>query len=147
MDTYYRAKELYAEGNLPESHKLLTNFIVSQRGISGNAAAQLTDAFNTRGHIHYRWVDFDEAIQDYSEAIKVDPKFAVAYYNRGQVHYRLGKKFGELYTDVCPCVVASHWRGLLLPRVGRKGQRPLEYCCVLHGDNFKKQLSSAGQSS
>eukprot|EP00731_Ephydatia_muelleri_P010219 Em0005g805a len=91
MDTYYRAKELYAEGNLPESHKLLTNFIVSQRGISGNAAAQLTDAFNTRGHIHYRWVDFDEAIQDYSEAIKVDPTFAVAYYNRGQVHYRLGR--------------------------------------------------------
>ena len=101
MDTYYRAKELYAEGNLPESHKLLTNFIVSQRGISGNAAAQLTDAFNTRGHIHYRWVDFDEAIQDYSEAIKVDPTFAVAYYNRGQVHYRLGKKFGELCTVYC----------------------------------------------
>ena len=93
MDTYYRAKELYVQGNLTESHKLLTNFIESQRGISGNAAAaaELTDAFNTRGHIHYRWVDFDEAILDYSEAIKLDPKFAVAYYNRGQVHYRLGR--------------------------------------------------------
>lgn len=101
MDTYYRAKELYVQGNLTESHKLLTNFIESQRGISGNAAAaaELTDAFNTRGHIHYRWVDFDEAILDYSEAIKLDPKFAVAYYNRGQVHYRLGKSPEE---DVNP---------------------------------------------
>ena len=34
---------------------------------------------------------FKEAIEDYTEAIKIDPTFAVAYYNRGQVQYRLGE--------------------------------------------------------
>ena len=41
--------------------------------------------------LRYLWVDFDEAISDYTEAIELDPTFAIAYYNRGQIHYRLGE--------------------------------------------------------
>lgn len=35
-------------------------------------------------------VDFDDAIEDYTKAIDLDPCLAVAYYNRGTVLYRLG---------------------------------------------------------
>ena len=50
----------------------------------------LADVYNTRGHIKYLWVDFNEAVEDYTAAITTDPTHAVAFYNRGQVHYRMG---------------------------------------------------------
>lgn len=34
-------------------------------------------------------VYFDEAVEDYTKAIQLDPTLAAAYYNRGTVHYRL----------------------------------------------------------
>lgn len=51
----------------------------------------LGNAYNYRGQIKYLRVDFDEAVDDYSQAIKLCPHFAIAYYNRGQIHYRLGR--------------------------------------------------------
>jgi len=35
-------------------------------------------------------VDFDQASEDYTKCLKIDPNFTVAYYNRGMIHYRLG---------------------------------------------------------
>ncbi|CAH2246002.1 tetratricopeptide repeat 32 [Pelobates cultripes] len=52
--------------------------------------ADLATAFNNRGQIKYFRVDFYEAMDDYTEAIKVNPNFEVPYYNRGLVLYRLG---------------------------------------------------------
>ena len=54
--------------------------------------ALLTQAFNNRGQVKYLRVDFDEAIEDYTAALKVDSDFAIGYYNRGQIHYRLGMR-------------------------------------------------------
>ena len=51
---------------------------------------QLADVYNSRGHVRYLLVDFNEAIEDYSEAIILNNRHGVAYYNRGQVHYRMG---------------------------------------------------------
>lgn len=48
-------------------------------------------AYNNIGQLKYLRVDFDEAIVDYSRAIEVDANLAVAYYNRGQIHYRVGE--------------------------------------------------------
>ena len=91
MDTYRKAKSLLENGELETSFKLFTDFISSQTSLEASELRkELTDAYNSRGHIRYLWVDFDEAIEDYSEAIKLDPDCAVAYYNRGQIHYRLG---------------------------------------------------------
>nr|DBA25747.1 TPA: hypothetical protein GDO54_010097 [Pyxicephalus adspersus] len=50
----------------------------------------LATAYNNRGQIKYFRVDFYEAMDDYTEAIKVSPNFEVPYYNRGLVLYRLG---------------------------------------------------------
>ena len=91
MELYRKARSLLEERDLEQSFKYFTDFIKSQRALTHpEHRDELIDAYNSRGHIRYLWVDFDEAISDYSEAIELDPKFAVAYYNRGQIHYRLG---------------------------------------------------------
>lgn len=92
METFNRARSLLEEKDLEQSFKYFTDFINSQRSLSKpEHREELIDAYNSRGHIRYLWVEFDDAVGDYSEAIELDPKFAVAYYNRGQVHYRLGR--------------------------------------------------------
>ncbi len=92
MEVYERAKQLLEAGQLKSSFKLYSEFISHQKGSTDSSClAELSDAYNSRGHIRYLWVEFDEAVEDYTEAISLDPKFAVAYYNRGQIHYRLGK--------------------------------------------------------
>lgn len=50
----------------------------------------LSCAWNDRGHLKYLQVKFDDAISDYTRAIELDKDFAIPYYNRGQVHYRMG---------------------------------------------------------
>uniref|UniRef100_A0A9L0TBY4 Tetratricopeptide repeat domain 32 n=1 Tax=Equus caballus TaxID=9796 RepID=A0A9L0TBY4_HORSE len=50
----------------------------------------LATAYNNRGQIKYFRVDFDEAMDDYTSAIEVQPDFEVPYYNRGLILYRLG---------------------------------------------------------
>ena len=91
MECYLKAKESLASKDLAGSFKLFSEFIESQRSLERpELTEQLVDAYNTRGYIRYLWVDFDEAVQDYTEAIRRNPDFTVAYYNRGQIHYRLG---------------------------------------------------------
>ena len=86
---YLRAKACLERGELDESFKLFSEFIDDPDSVLH--PEELADSYNARGHIRYLWVDFDDAISDYSEAIKRSPNFTVAHYNRGQVHYRLGK--------------------------------------------------------
>lgn len=91
MEVYREAKNLLEKQELESSFKLFTDFINSQRGLATPECwEELKDAYNSRGHIRYLWVDFDEAVTDYSAALELDSNFAVAYYNRGQIHYRLG---------------------------------------------------------
>ncbi|KAK7907674.1 hypothetical protein WMY93_016286 [Mugilogobius chulae] len=53
-------------------------------------ANDLATAFNNRGQIRYFRVDFTEAVEDYTCAIRAQGEFEIPYYNRGLVHYRLG---------------------------------------------------------
>lgn len=94
MDLYEKAKELLSSNRLEECHEVLTQLLDgSKDGVSstGLSSEQVADAYNTRGHVKYLWVDFDGAILDYTQAIRCDSSLAVAYYNRGQVHYRMGE--------------------------------------------------------
>lgn len=93
MELYKQAKNLLEKKELKSSFECFTAFIDTQKPLpTPEWPEELTHAYNSRGHIRYLWVDFDEAIADYSEALKLDPNFAVAYYNRGQIHYRLGNR-------------------------------------------------------
>ena len=89
LESYHKAKLCLKNGELDESFKLFTAFIDDPDSL--RLGEELTDSYNARGHIRYLWVDFDDAIKDYTAAIKRNPDFAVAHYNRGQVHYRLGE--------------------------------------------------------
>jgi len=47
-------------------------------------------AFNNRGNAHAARHDYDRALQDYDEALRLNPKFAGAMRNRGIVYTRKG---------------------------------------------------------
>ncbi|KAK4298435.1 hypothetical protein Pmani_029227 [Petrolisthes manimaculis] len=81
---YQEAVSLYNEviqlWDVEEVHELLQN---EERQF------RLARAYNDRGHCYYMLVEFDEAIKDLTQAIKLDPKLDAAYYTRGTIHYRL----------------------------------------------------------
>lgn len=39
---------------------------------------------------YYNWKDYDRAIRDFTEAIRLNPQYAIAYYNRGLSYFRSG---------------------------------------------------------
>ena len=51
--------------------------------------AEAVDAFK-RGISYAKKGDYDKAIADYTEAIRLDPKDAAAYYNRGTSYAHKG---------------------------------------------------------
>ncbi|BAZ08691.1 serine/threonine protein kinase [Calothrix sp. NIES-4071] len=56
------------------------------------ATEQLSPAtYNNRGLEKYNKKDYRGAIEDYSQAIKINPNYAIAYYNRGLARYYLGE--------------------------------------------------------
>lgn len=86
-------RSLLTNQQLEECHQLLTELLESRKeNVSSTELThrEVADMYNSRGHIKYLWVDFNGASQDYTEAIRYDPSLAVAYYNRGQIHYRMG---------------------------------------------------------
>ncbi|MBO0758765.1 MAG: tetratricopeptide repeat protein, partial [Bradyrhizobiaceae bacterium] len=52
---------------------------------TGLAPAELATAHNARGVAYYQSGDYDLAIADFNEAIRIYPRLAKAYYNRGIV--------------------------------------------------------------
>ena len=46
-------------------------------------------AYNNRGHNYYHLGQFERAIEDFNEAIRLDTEFALAYANRALAHTRL----------------------------------------------------------
>ena len=52
---------------------------------------KLAEIFNNRGIAYRLKGEYDRAIQDYSQAIKLNAKFAAAYNNRGVVYDRKGE--------------------------------------------------------
>ena len=48
----------------------------------GKSPKDLSTAFNNRGNAYYDKKDYDLAIADYNEALRLDPEFALALYNR-----------------------------------------------------------------
>ncbi|MDT2020660.1 tetratricopeptide repeat protein [Methylocella sp. CPCC 101449] len=50
----------------------------------------LATAYNNRGYAYDNRAQYDRAIQDYSEAIRIDPKYALAFNNRGFAYQNKG---------------------------------------------------------
>ncbi len=60
--------------------------------------ASTTDAYYNRGLVYQNLEKYDEAIEDYTKAIHLDPDFALAYNNRGVVYHNL-EKYDEAIED------------------------------------------------
>lgn len=94
-DLFIKSKKLLTtKEKLDECYQLLTKLLTEHStDQSSNELThhEIAEVYNSRGHIRYLWVDFDEAIEDYTKAIQYDSSLAVAYYNRGQIHYRMGE--------------------------------------------------------
>ena len=60
---------------------------IASRRYSGSNLAKI---YKNRGNAYYDKKDYDRAIADYSEVIRLDPKYALAFYNRGLAYYDKG---------------------------------------------------------
>jgi len=58
---------------------------------------QIGIGYNERGFVRYLKVDFVEAIADYSKALSYDPSLYFTQYNRGLIHYRLGRCWIQVF--------------------------------------------------
>ncbi|XP_077366275.1 tetratricopeptide repeat protein 32 [Festucalex cinctus] len=90
VQIFQNANEEFKKQNFKRAEELYNNFISSCTHPRDREASRLAIAYNNRGQIKYFRVDFDDAVEDYTSAIKADDKFEVAFYNRGLIHYRLG---------------------------------------------------------
>jgi len=76
------------EGVAPEQ-KLESCTAVIESG--GQTPQGLVAAFNSRGNVHLSTRNYDRAIDDYNEAIRLDPKYAIGFNNRGLAYQGKGK--------------------------------------------------------
>lgn len=60
------------------------------KAAKGDKGDKVAEAYDHRGAAYRLQGDFNLAIQDYNQAIKLNPKFAQAYNNRGVAHDRKG---------------------------------------------------------
>lgn len=60
---------------------------LDQEDVSVESLAQ---TYTGRGITYIAKSDYDQAIRDFNEAIRLDPNLADAYYNRGVAHYHKG---------------------------------------------------------
>ncbi|KAG0710305.1 Caspase-14 [Chionoecetes opilio] len=83
------ARACYCEGRYVQAEKLYTQALAAftpHRHIQKLLVAQI---HNERGVCRYKLVYFDEAVQDYTQALALNPALAAAYYHRATIHYRL----------------------------------------------------------
>ncbi|KAK3542320.1 hypothetical protein QTP86_022482 [Hemibagrus guttatus] len=84
------ANEEFKNKHFKRAEELYTEFINICMASGQCSSNDLAIAYNNRGQVKYFRVDFYEAMDDYSAAIKVNKQFEVPYYNRGLIRYRLG---------------------------------------------------------
>ena len=92
-DLFEQAESRASAGDSHGAERLFGELIEKFSAEEGSETRHLVAlSYNNRGQIKYLRVDFNEAVQDYSRAVEMDRELAVAYYNRGQIHYRVGKR-------------------------------------------------------
>ncbi len=81
-----RAMALWQNGKYTKPHKAI-DYWSRYMGKHQNSA----EAYNNRGLAFYGLKQYDWAIKDYNQALKLDPAFTTAYNNRGNSHYAQAK--------------------------------------------------------
>lgn len=98
------------------------------------------EEFWRRGTGHYKAARYDEALKDFNEALRLDPKLIVAYFNRALTHEGKGNldlalKDYEAALKVNPKYINAHLnRGVLLKNAGRTGEALDAYSKIIELD-------------
>ncbi len=95
-------------------------------------------AYNNRGHLQYLQVDFDDAVADYSQSIRLYPTLAVAHYNRGLIHYRLGELL-LVPTAALSSLFPAGW-GVM------RSAWPSDLLCLSHNDDSSSGRRGCGRN-
>lgn len=86
-DPFKAALAAHRRGNHAEAIRLYTLDIESDR----NTDSDLAVVYNNRGNAQAETGKLALAVDDYSEAVDLNPKYAMAYFNRAAAYHRLGK--------------------------------------------------------
>ncbi len=62
---------------------ILVLVLIATIGCATTAVEKTKEAYLDRGYSYYRSGKYPRAIKEYTQAIRLDPKFADAYYYRG----------------------------------------------------------------
>ncbi len=79
----------FAREGVSAEDKLQSCTAVIQSG--GQTPEGLVAAFNSRGNVHLNNRNYDRAVDDYNETIRLDPKYAIGFHNRGLAYLRKGR--------------------------------------------------------
>jgi len=67
--------------------------------MSNDNSPKTAEDFVNRGNLHCEKGDFDQAIADYTEAIRLDPDYYNAYHNRGYTYYQVKNDYDTAIAD------------------------------------------------
>ncbi len=102
--------------------------------------ADLATAYRHRGNAYLGKGDFDRAIAQYDQALRVDPNHVDAYYNRGSVYFHMGD-FDRAIAEVDQVlrlnpgdIDAYYLRGLGYFNIGETDRAIADFDQVLHLD-------------
>ncbi len=70
--------------------------IRSYRGARNDLNCAIVTACFNLGNARYAMGDYQGAIEEYTQAIKVNPNYAIAYHNRGKARYEMGDYQGAI---------------------------------------------------
>ena len=89
--SYLKRANAYCERNHPDDFRdAIRDCDRALELIPESDHSTLADAYDTRGVAHSRGKEYAEAVNDYTEAIKHDPKDPVLYRNRAAAHEKNG---------------------------------------------------------
>ena len=91
-----QVEKLYKEKKFKEVEDMFSTLLKESEGEVDTIKAR---AYNNRGHAKYMQVEFEAALKDYDEALKLNENLTVAKYNRGTILYRLSK-FDQAIDDL-----------------------------------------------
>ena len=98
-----QVEKLYKEKKFKEVEDMFSTLLKESEGEVDTIKAR---AYNNRGHAKYMQVEFEAALKDYDEALKLNENLTVAKYNRGTILYRLSK-FDQAIDDLKAAVEAD----------------------------------------
>ena len=101
------------------------------------AESRDAEAYNNRGNAHADKGQYDQAISEYTKALKIKPRYAEAYYNRGYAYASKGK-YDDAIRDFNKALEinpnygkAHHLRGIAYASKGQYDQAISDYTKAL----------------